>query len=631
MGYLRQSDERLDAYRAVMRRWFSQAKVREWIKAREDIYRARVWVASEKVEVGAVRLPSAYYTYANDNSVKIHRCIQAGVTGASEPAWATADYHVTPASSDTTDGTAVWRAYNITHMDSTRADNSGDGSQLAPYRDWRALDVIAPKATSAFASGRAIALRRGSLFDSYQVTNGAGSFARLYIAKPAGDTALYPERRTVMAWGTGPQPIIDGGGNGGLRFGIRTNYTSAASHEGYVTIQDIAVTAVGGTLAGQSGAAIFAPVISTEINPGFSLHPQGVVVVGCKVYDFRPSTYLTAADGDVNGIQTFGRYNEVLSNTVVNSGDDNIWFFGSNAVCAGNKTEGSGYATVQWPARERGDEIQINSSPIRDNGDIPCHNVWIIGNECNHTRVQKHVLICNPEVSGVDVRSRGYVIAYNILKGYRGSAGTSQIPLYLSGCEAEVYGNIIDAGHSRQDNSAITGFAKVKAYNNWIVCRNGMRGFELGTITYSYTASDSSIRTVTNTATGSEIYHNTIINEGNGVTGILNWGSGVTTFIASNAVIGFPTGIQGVAGSKAGSNAIQGATAAPYAGSITQLGGDVIGSDLMTYRGIPWSAASPLAGSGKYSPEILAEDVTGMKRAGPIPTIGAFETVREVD
>lgn len=619
-------------YRAQIQRWWSAPQVRAWIKAREDAYRARRWVASERVEVGAVRLPTAYYTYTNGNSVKIHRCVTAGVTGASEPAWATADFHVSPSSADTTDGTVVWRAYNITHLDSTRADNTGDGSQLYPYRDWRALDVNAAKAVSAFASGRAIALKRGSVFNSHQVTNGASSLARLYIKKPSGDTALFPERRTVMAYGAGVQPVIDGGGNGALQFGIRTEHTSAASHEGFLTIQDIAVTAIGGTRPGSSGAGIFAPVLTAEASPGYSTHPQGVVVLGCRVYDFRPTTYLTAADVTVNGIQTFGAYNETLLNVVTDSGDDNIWCFGSNYVCAGNRTRGAGYSTIQFPAREQGDEAQINSFPIRDNGDTPCHNVSIVGNEFNHTRPQKHVLICNPEVSGVDVLSRGYVVAFNFLKGYRGADGSSQTPLYLSGCEADVYSNVIDSGHIRgtADNSAVTCFAKIRAWNNYVIVRGDHRGFELGTNTYSYTSPlNGTKKTVTNTATGSEVFNNTIINEGSGLVGVLNWGTGVTAFIACNAVIGYPTGIQGLTGSKAGSNAFQGATR-KYAGGLTQMGGDVEAVDLGTYRGVPVSASSPLIGAGTIFPEALPDDFSGQRRSGPLLTIGAHD-FREVD
>jgi hypothetical protein len=172
--------------------------VKNVLQEYKDIYEARVWQPAQKVDVGAVRLPTAYYLPGVvPATVKIHRCIQAGITGNSEPTWATEDFYINSGSSSTTDGTAVWRAYTIIHVDSAVADNSGDGSQGAPYRDWRATPFTssATLANSAWSPGRAVALKRGSVFNSYQPTGFEGSLARMYIKKPTGATALYPERR----------------------------------------------------------------------------------------------------------------------------------------------------------------------------------------------------------------------------------------------------------------------------------------------------------------------------------------------------------------------------------------------------------------------------------------------------
>jgi hypothetical protein len=595
--------------------------VKNMLQEYKDIYEARVWQPAQKVDVGAVRLPTAYYLPGVvPATVKIHRCIQAGITGNSEPTWATEDFYINSGSSSTTDGTAVWRAYNIIHVDSAVADNSGDGSQGAPYRDWRATPFTssATLANSAWSPGRAVALKRGSVFNSYQPTGFEGSLARMYIKKPTGATALYPERRTVMSYGQGFVPVIEGGGGGVLKFGILVADTSAASHEGFVTFQDIAVNG-SGNVSTAGGAGIMVTVRYEERSPGYSTHPTGCAFIGCKVYDFYIAGGGTSAtSSDCNGLQTFGAQTVILDCEVTDCGDDNYWLLGSNLVVIGNRSSGSATHSTYWPTRERGDEMQINSSPWNGNGDTPCNNVIVVGNSLVHNNPNKHVMIINPEVTGTDNRSKNYLVAYNYMESAVNST-INQISFYCSGIEGTINNNLVISRHTRAttDTAAVFLTSAVDFYNNLVLVYGNYRALELGPVSLNGGA-------VINTATGARAFNNTFVNLGTSTVGILNWGTGVATSIVNNTIIGFSTGVQAVAGTRAGYNAFQAVTT-NYSGGATLLGNDVVSANLKTYLGIPYSKTSALRNAGYKQADSLFDDFGGSRRVGSKPTIGACE------
>lgn len=606
----------------AIRGFFSASYVQELMSKIDYTYRAKAWSPGEEVEVGAVRLPTAYFLPgAVPGTVKIHRAIQKGKTGVVEPTWATSDYYINSAASDTTDGTVVWRAYLIIHVDTNVADNSGDGSQGAPYRDWRATPFTssATLADSAWSPGRCVALKRNSVFNSYQPTGFSGQQARMFVQKPPGATATYPERRTIMSYGQGVVPIIDGGASGVLRFGIRVNDTSSTNHEGFITIQDVAVTAIGGTLTSNGGAGIYVGSSYAERTPGYSQTPTNMTLLGVKVYDFSMVGGGTAVDGpDMNGIHIFGSGTNLANCEVYGSGDDNIWLIGSNITVVGCRTSRSATHSVTWTARQRGDELQVCSSPWNDNGDTVCNNITIVGNSLIHDNPNKHVLIVNPEVSGVDTRSKNYIIAYNYIE----SATTStynQIPMYLSGFEGKVFNNMIVSKHTMGTGAVASVLlnAAVDFYNNLIHVYGDYRGIEPGNITLNGGA-------VYNSSNGCRIFNNTCVNLGTAVVGILNLGPGNNVTITNNLIVGFTTGIQMVTGSKGGYNAFQGVTT-NYAGSGTNLNGDVSGADLKIYMGVPYSKDTPLRGAGTLGADSLFNDFSNNRRIGSKPTIGCCE------
>ena len=609
--------EKLFAYNSLMSAIRSRDFLSATLRAEIRRYGVFLWRAGERIEAGMCVLPTIYQAGNNTISLKIHRAMTSGVTGSKEPTWATADHHIDPANSSTTDGSVTWRAYNIIHIDCSKATStlSGDGSQATPFTDLRGLDANAGKASiNAFSSGRAVAFLRGATVNTYQVTNGAGSMARLHIKLPSDDTQLLPERRNVFAYGTGDNPVIDGGGNGALRYGIREEAATATIHQGFVTYQDLDVTALGGCYPGLSAAAVMLPTSSTDTTLYTTL-PRNSKFIHCHVHDFVPKTVGGVDDNDINGIWAVGSGNALIECTVANNYDDNVWMVGNHIDVLGCRIYGSGQCTKSLPTRNRGDELQLNSSLWGGNGNTPTQGLRVIGNYIDHPNGFKHGVLINPECSGTNNYSRDYVVSHNVILGHKGSSGTTQIAMYLSGFEGDVHNNYIYGGHSSVTDQAVICFSKIRFYNNLVRSRK-QAALGLGTISLNSGA-------VINDARGSDVLNNTFIGEEGPPHGIVMWGTDTRCTAYNNLVIGFATGIHATYGSKIGYNAFWQCTT-NTTGSATDLGGNVT-ADPLVYNGVPYSMNSPLFRAGRTTSRVIIDDLGRRIRAAGAPTIGAVD------
>lgn len=603
-------------YNQRLTSWYESAVPKLLADAEEKRWDVRCWTPNERVEVGTIRLPTAYFSGNNDFTIKAHQCTQAGITGSVEPTWATTEYYTNSTTSQTTDATVIWQAFNIYHVDLTAAAG-GDGSQLTPHNSLSAanLNAYATLANSAFAPGRVVALKRGQTFSAAAGTNSTGFYSRLLIRKPTGAVATNQFRRALIAYGDGIQPYIDSGESGALSFGIRFAASDSANHEGHYTIQDIEVSSTTGGRSNAGAAGIYAGITTADLTQ-YTLLPQAIKVIRCFVHDIKPITATSESEPDQNGIQLFGANNAIIKCDIRDNWDDNNWMIGMNSDFLCNRSVGSGASTVYYPNRQRGDEYQLNSSLSSSNGDTPAHNCRVVGNFLHHTRPQKHVFITNPECTGTNRRSHNYLIAWNHFKGYNGADGNSQIAAYISNITGDVCFNYFEGGHIRADNSVVNLFAPVRFYNNYIRVWGTQRG--LSCEAYTYTGGSAS-------AAGAEIFNNTFHNSGGlaSTHGIMNYGTGVTVGVRNNLFIGFTTGVYLVTGSVAGGNAFWNCTN-QYAGAGTLLGSDIT-ADPVTTSGIPYSSTSSLLNAGIRTPQLLSTDFTGAARRRGAPTIGAFE------
>jgi len=628
----------------------------EWSKSADTYYSAiaaerleafevRPWKAKQAVGLHGARLPSGWYVWGTSSGYKIARCVVPGVTGNTEPVWPTStvdDYHTLPATYEIVDGTVTWRLFNITCISSStvagvQGNNAGVGTQADPKSDPRAI-------LTGLQSGRAVALSRGVKFDQY-----SNNFARLYIDRPAsGDASIVPPYyRSVISYGTGAAPLINATG---LRFGIRLAYSTTSRINGYITIQDIAVSSpvvngVGGADNTAECGAIWG--ICDTANPStYTTLDTSVHVFNCVVSDFHPSVATRTETGlDVNGIKLTGANNSLYGCRVNNQWDDAYWLIGSNLSMCHCASYNGGYATTVYPNRERGDGAQINSSLLKGNGNTPTAGLYFLYNRITKYTARKHGLIINPEVSTMDanlrsLRSTGYIIAFNSVE-----VGTDDplmcIPAaYLSGFSGEVFNNVFISKYSGTSlGTAIHLFAGVQFYNNVVSVssRGQSRAVEAG-----YATGSGSDGTWTSDSRQSSIYNNTFLVNGGETSdcfGVFNWGTGNVIDVYNNLVIGVGKNsaycaIRAGASTRVGYNAWTNCASGMFSGGAgaVLLGGDVDGTAVslrIKSDSVYPTPVSPLSMAGYalgYQPMF---DAIGRRRQSK-PTIGAIEADRVV-
>ena len=594
----------------------------EAVRPRMDAVRKRydvlTWTPQEQVVEGMARLPTIHLTGTNSFTLKVMRCIQGGVTGGTEPVWATTDYWINSALSDTTDGTAIWRAYNIYFFDSVNGnDTTGDGSQAAPYASTLKATMYsntAPYATQR--SGRALAFKRGGVY-----TNNGGdssNVAVLLMGRATSDNATVPERVNVLAYGNGPMPVFD---STGVNHGIYINAVSPNTVRGYTTVSGIDCTGNCPTVNSTGIRAAAATTGTDETN-----YPMSVKILDCKVRDLTCTAGNETTVSDTDGIWLTGANNAVVGCQVYNIWDDGIWSRGANCEYIGNRVIACGASTAVWPNRTRGDCMQINSTPIGSN-DIPINGLYLAGNIIDHrAHSQKQTLIINPEVSGTGRISKDYVIEWNDILGYVGPDGATNLPFYASFFQGDVRNNMIDGGHSNanvgQGLMMLMGPARV--YNNFFISRGGMAGIQ-----YGPTAGTVSGKTFSSDASGAETFYNTFVSTsglGYGVTAAANAG---TTKTHSNLFIGWSVGMNTRAGATYFNNCYKG-VATPHAAlaisGSTDLGGETVvdAAWVTDYR--PVGSNNPIIGAGSSNTSVAnLIDLLGTGRDCYNVTAGCLE------
>lgn len=570
----------------------------EAVRSRMDTirrrYNALTWTPNETVVVGMARLPTVHLTGTSSFTLKIMRCIQGGVTGGTEPTWATTDYWVNSSLSDTTDGGAIWRAYNIYFFDSVAgSDTTGDGSQATPWASTLKATMYgntAPYPTQR--SGRALAFKCGGVYTNHG--GDSSNIAVLLMGRDTSDNAADFERVNVMSWGYGPMPIFD---STGVRDGMYIAGIAGSANRGRTTVTGIEFTGDFPVTGGVGLRAGVPQITNTEE----TYYPMNCKIIDCKVRDVTCSTGSEQGSGDIDGIWMQGSGNSIIGCLVYNIWDDGIWSRGSNGEYIGNRVFACGASVAQFPNRTRGDCMQINSSPIGLN-DLPMHNLYLAGNVIDHrAHSQKQSLIVNPETSGAGRLSHNYVIEWNDIMGYVGPDGATNLPFYATYFHGEIRNNIIDGGHSNANvgHALLMLMAPAKVHNNFFISRAGMAGIQ-----YGPTAGTVAGKTFSSDASGAEAHSNTFLSTsgiGYGITAAANAG---TTKTHSNLFIGQSVGMNTRNGATYYNNCYKN-VATPHAAlaisTSTDLGGEiVVGSAWLTdYR--PVGVNNPIIGAGANS------------------------------
>jgi hypothetical protein len=246
-----------------------------------------------------------------------------------------------------------------------------------------------------------------------------------------------------------------------------------------------------------------------------------------------------AATADINGVQVFGGEFGMFNTVVDDVWDDGVWVLGPTVKLYGSRVSRCGTAVEAFPARQRGDGVQVNSTLVSA-GDVVADNVEIIGNIIDHSsHPEKHALVVNPELSGTNRRAKNYRIQWNDVIGYTGPLGVTAIAGYFSGFDGDVTSNLFDCGHATATDRGVYWFAGGRFKGNVLISRSGMSPFQAGTNT---------VGAAINSADGSEVAYNTVLSlTGLGTALITSAGSGVV-YEHSNVLIGFANGVDARAG-----------------------------------------------------------------------------------
>lgn len=577
------------ALRAEFRRVAAQ-KVEARLEYARRRWGVQVWRPGEQVEVGMARVPTAFMTGAAPFTMKIHRCVTAGTTGSSEPTWATADHLITPGSSGTNDGTVVWRAYNVYFFDpATGNDTTGDGSQATP---WASINRAANYGGTGqvYREGRAMCIRRGSVFSTD--THPSFTSVRWAIDRSALDTALFPERFNVFSYGAGPKPIIDANG---LNCALNIITSTASRHRGFISISGIHFR---GTVTDAQPALIVAYVgdFASE-RAGL---PMSLKFIDCDITDVARATP-TVGGNDLSGVQFFGTDNAMYGCHVARIHDDGVWSVGRRFEFVGNVVENCGQSALIFPTRSRGDCLQITSNLEADRYD----SLLIAGNIFDHTNVSgKQTLIVNTEKTGVDVRDSGFVIEWNDIVGFVGSAAINHIPLYISGFQGQVRYNLISGGSvSFPNDGVVQAFCGGEFHSNLVVSYTGQRPIYADTLVLGG-------GTVTQSPAGLQIFSNTFWTLQPGANGAyVRNVTGPNGRFENNLVVGYGVGADVRAGFEHGKNLFM-ACATPVAGwsvAVT-LGANASRADTRLARGRPSASDAVMVGA---APSPAALDVLG--------------------
>lgn len=594
---------RLRAWRNAQR-----AIVSNILEIRRRQYDVLEWTPNEWVAKGMVRVPTTHRLGNNSFSLKIHRCITSGVTGATEPSWSTQDGVLSPgASSQTTDGTAVWVAYNLYHFDADGGnDSTGDGSQLSPYRTLSKATIYGTTTTCSGMSGRAWALKRGcnSMYSGYPPGSGP-TFGLLYARDPSIDTMINPERFNIFAYGVGSKPRIDPAGK---RFGIRTGTSTSTAHHGFLTISDIELPKIVYT-ADDGGY-----VVSSNCNatPGYT-NPLNIKLFRLTIHGIS-TTSGTAGGADVDGIWMNGRDVGIYDCDIHDTWDDGIWMNSAGGEVFGNRVWDVARSTTVFPDRERGDVMQINSSITT----YAANGLAVIGNYLDHSSTpSKQGLIVNPDTA--TAFSSNYEIAWNEINGSGvDNMGHSHHCLYAASFSGSIHHNLIRvSGYGTPGSGTyfgIYGLSLLGTIHTNFIEVNAKDSYQAGIYYESPTVSGGP---------GVEIYHNTVVGMGGNIELGIKSASGVSRVI-NNVVVSALTGIDARLGCTYGSNGLQSCSIPVNAINAVSLGGDVVG-DLSLTDGVP-DRSSRLQSAGIPTSFDRPSTDFVLNSRGPLPTIGAVET-----
>lgn len=396
------------------------------------------WRPGETITAGMCRVPTAYKTGNNSFLIKIHRATTSGVTGVSEPTWATSDTILSPgASSTTTDGSVTWSAYNIYHVDADLGnDTTGDGSQLTPWKTLAKLTIYGTISTCTGMSGRAWALKRGcsNMYTGYPpgsaVDNGI-----LYARDASIETVkVYPERFNILAYGYGQKPKIDPTGKSYmLRFGTSTD----SLHHGFVTVADIILPKV--TVGVDVPAAAVKGYYTAGSSPSYN-SPLHIKLFRLEIQGM--DTTVGDSANDFDGVWLNGSGVGLYDCDIYDIYDDGLFVISSNCEIIGNRIWKVATSVTRFPDRERGDVIQLNSSITAGGVD----NVTVIGNSLDHTSARsKQTLIINPDAD--TSFSRGYKVQFNEMRGCNvDNLNHSHHAVYLAGISGVFSENYITVG-----------------------------------------------------------------------------------------------------------------------------------------------------------------------------------------